>query len=503
MKPWFEKELAEADIIKFPVPQAKVIQMPNVQEYPDFITGVQDLQAKQKDGTISQESYDKLYAELIHRFMKKESFETPWYLREATRLLLHGTNRGVYNEIILAIAIFSKFKNNGADISEKDIIKGLKKLADTPEGFKGKNNEGDIIQCLIGDKGPNLLKDLGDIENINSVKEEILGNKLFANTDITTEKLATIYATNEKPDNVIIKQMGGAGGKIDVLLGYKRPDNTIKTIKGYSAKTFSNRLDNKDVNTMEAVAEYFKPFGVTIDITKYAEIDKKVSGTKLFTDVFKEVTDFGKSLLAQDNKNGERTFVNALMRFAKTAMTGGEEDFLMVEIKNSDFTAHDFQVLINNLDKFDLDIKLRTYSKPGQSNQPMIDIVDKKSDELLIELRYTYSAPRISKSSGKLGGRNRIFVDAGPLFKNLSKVDYNKPTSTDTQTQPTTTPTTPTTPGAKPQTAPQQKVATGNDGQRYTHYGLQWINQETGRIATRDVAAYLDQNTHLQTPVSA
>jgi len=83
MKPWFEKELAEADIIKFPVPQAKVIQMPNVQEYPDFITGVQDLQAKQKDGTISQESYDKLYAELIHRFMKKESFETPWYLKEA------------------------------------------------------------------------------------------------------------------------------------------------------------------------------------------------------------------------------------------------------------------------------------------------------------------------------------------------------------------------------------------------------------------------------------
>jgi hypothetical protein len=82
MKPWFEEELAEADIIKFPVPQAKVIQMPNVQEYPDFITGVQDLQARHKEGQISQESYDKLYAELIHRFMKKESFETPWYLRE-------------------------------------------------------------------------------------------------------------------------------------------------------------------------------------------------------------------------------------------------------------------------------------------------------------------------------------------------------------------------------------------------------------------------------------
>ncbi|SVC35461.1 uncharacterized protein METZ01_LOCUS288315, partial [marine metagenome] len=77
MKPWFEKELAEADILKFPEPEAKVIQMPNVQEYPDFITGVQDLQAKQKDGAISQESYDKLYTELIHRFMRKEDVETP------------------------------------------------------------------------------------------------------------------------------------------------------------------------------------------------------------------------------------------------------------------------------------------------------------------------------------------------------------------------------------------------------------------------------------------
>jgi hypothetical protein len=494
MNPWFEKELAEADILKFPEPKGKVIRMPNVQEYPDFITGVSDLQAKQKDGTISQESYNKLYAELIHRFMKKESFETPWYLREDTRKLRQGSSRGVYNEIILAIAIFSKFKNNGADISEQDIYKGLTKLSDTPIGFQGKNREGDIIQCVIGDKGPKITKDLKDTKNIELMDQEILGNKLFVNADITAEKLSTLYATNEKPDNVVVKQMGGERSKVDVLLGYQQPDKTVKKVKGYSAKTFSNRLDNKDVNTMEAVSEYFKPFGVNIDVTKYAEIDRKVSGTKLFTDVFKEVTEFGKKLLGQDNENSERTFINALMRFAKTAMTGGEEDFLMVEITNSDFTAHDFQVLINNLDKIDLDIALRTYEK---SKQPMITIFDKKSDELLIMLRYSYSAPRISKSSGKLGGRNRIFVESGSLFKRLSKVDYNKPTQQ--KTQPTTTP---TTPGAKPQTAPQQKLSTGNDGQRYRNYGAQWINDVTGRIATRDVAAYLDQNKHLQTPVS-
>lgn len=54
--------------------------MPSVAEYPDFITGVQDLQARHKQGQISQDSYDKLYTELIHRFMRKENVENPWFM---------------------------------------------------------------------------------------------------------------------------------------------------------------------------------------------------------------------------------------------------------------------------------------------------------------------------------------------------------------------------------------------------------------------------------------
>ena len=82
MKPWFEKEILEGDVIKFPEPKEKVIQMPNIASYPDFLTGVKDLQNRLSDGQISQESHDRLYAELIQRFMKKESFENPWFLRE-------------------------------------------------------------------------------------------------------------------------------------------------------------------------------------------------------------------------------------------------------------------------------------------------------------------------------------------------------------------------------------------------------------------------------------
>ncbi len=80
MKPWFEKE---SNVIKFPEPKAKVIQMPNVASYPDFLTGVKDLHNRKAKGEISQDSHDKLYQDLIHRFMKKESFENPWFLREA------------------------------------------------------------------------------------------------------------------------------------------------------------------------------------------------------------------------------------------------------------------------------------------------------------------------------------------------------------------------------------------------------------------------------------
>ena len=80
MKPWFEKE---SNVIQFPKPKAKVVQMPNVASYPDFLTGVKDLHNRKDKGEISQASHDKLYQDLIHRFMKKESFERPWFLREA------------------------------------------------------------------------------------------------------------------------------------------------------------------------------------------------------------------------------------------------------------------------------------------------------------------------------------------------------------------------------------------------------------------------------------
>ena len=83
MKPWFIKE---GDVIDFPKKKDNVLKLPNVSAYPSFVDGVRDLRAKLHSGEISQTVHDKLYTDLIHRFgIKKESAETPWFIREAPR----------------------------------------------------------------------------------------------------------------------------------------------------------------------------------------------------------------------------------------------------------------------------------------------------------------------------------------------------------------------------------------------------------------------------------
>ena len=97
MKPWFAKE---ADIIKFPQPVKNVVELPNVQSYPDFLTGVKDLHNRKEKGEISQASHDKLYQDLIHRFMKKEDPETPWFIAEQI------ADKNQYTDIVKQLASF-------------------------------------------------------------------------------------------------------------------------------------------------------------------------------------------------------------------------------------------------------------------------------------------------------------------------------------------------------------------------------------------------------------
>ena len=79
MQPWFMKE---GDVLPFPKKDDKVIKLPNVGSYPNFLAGVEDLQSRVKKGELSDEMYKRLYTELLHRFMRRESAETPWFMVE-------------------------------------------------------------------------------------------------------------------------------------------------------------------------------------------------------------------------------------------------------------------------------------------------------------------------------------------------------------------------------------------------------------------------------------
>jgi len=90
MRPWFMKE---GDVVPFPKKDDKVIKLPNVGSYPNFLAGVEDLQSRVKKGELSDEMYKRLYTELLHRFMRRESAETPWFIREG---VLNETSRGLF-----------------------------------------------------------------------------------------------------------------------------------------------------------------------------------------------------------------------------------------------------------------------------------------------------------------------------------------------------------------------------------------------------------------------
>ena len=80
MNPWF---LTEGDVIPFTKKDDKVVKLHSIDHYTSFIDRVMDLQSQLEQGNITKTIYDKLYQDIIRKFSKKESAETPWFMNEA------------------------------------------------------------------------------------------------------------------------------------------------------------------------------------------------------------------------------------------------------------------------------------------------------------------------------------------------------------------------------------------------------------------------------------
>jgi len=187
-QPWFQREFEEADIIKFPEPENKVVELPNVQSYPDFLTGVKDLHNRKDQGEISQASHDKLYTDLINRFMKKESFENPWFLREAPG------DTGVMST--QAAQDFKSLAQQVADLPADTDPRLIDKISRVIElARQPKDKEVDYYKNVsyplkqIGDQDPDMK------QNYQYVEKQMLGNNL--SSDEMFEKIIPAIQKNK------------------------------------------------------------------------------------------------------------------------------------------------------------------------------------------------------------------------------------------------------------------------------------------------------------------
>ena len=238
MKPWFVKE---ADIIKFPTPKAKVVDMPNVQSYPDFLTGVKDLHNRKAQGEISQDSHDRLYQDLIHRFMKKESFETPWYVREA------GLSLGKLTKDPQRVQNFLKYIKQGTpfDTAKGPFIADKEELAKWSSILKGtfKGRPGKIKGTIDGKpilvslSGITKTRDFGSTQSASGGDEEDPKKPTLSNRGLIAEGIlgAGLFAKFIKRDGTI-----SVADITQVLDKFNAGENEIQVndIAGNVADTF-------------------------------------------------------------------------------------------------------------------------------------------------------------------------------------------------------------------------------------------------------------------------
>ena len=126
--------------------------------------------------------------------------------------------------------------------------------------------------------------------------------------------------------------------------------------------------------------------------------------------IFKYAANVLQKQLAGDVKQKEKVFLNNFKNFVDLAMRRRDDKVLLVVVTASDFSVLDFNNFAKNLDRFNLSVA----SPEGGRPRIVFTASDNKTGKVynLIELRYTFMQSH---------GRHRLFIEAFPAFKMLSK----------------------------------------------------------------------------------
>jgi len=452
MKPWFERE---AKVIKFPEPEKKVIQMPNVASYPDFITGVADLKSRKDKGEISQASHDKLYQDLIHRFMRKEDVETPWYLREAP---VGTCNRGHALEFHLAVAIHERLKKVQL-IKREELVQAILKYGrniNIKDQYSDKEDifvlQGSVTAPVIKCNTPENLKEGGVFD------PNIRGALKFANLELN--KQIKYIHNNGRKDKVIASTVGTAGNKVDlqVLVKYMQdgkevtePLDDLSMSLKFKSKEFgqtkistlggTGNLEKLKATFIKQFTKMFTSLGFpktfqtagmpiienmlkdpnyTKSWTAWRENYKKNPGRydlkkktgpagsekvlvvndvarKYMTELYKKMTEYMNTTFK--GKNGELKEKEVIGNFLSNELAGGD-NLSVLSFADKAYTkmpASQLNKLKKLLQSIEVRVEYGTASKEG-SVDPYIFFFDQTNNEVIFQIRITIDGEHVIKN---------------------------------------------------------------------------------------------------------
>ena len=337
-------------------------------------------------------------------------------LTEAEQKLKHGSTRGHLGEFLLGGAIAAKFIKGTEDITPSDVASVLRSAGATEKLSAEFETVGaDRVEFINVVTNQKNIADSMDTDALLSVMgDELDGSVKFANTFSEIKRLASNFVKNNTVEKIVVKAAGEEdqkGTKADIFLYLRQPDGSLKIIRPISVKTGSNLVGQGSPRTFEGIQAMFADLGIQLaPIDNYEEnTDQHVKS--IMQQVVRDLNAYTQG--TSDTK--EQRLVQQLGNFLNKHVGLNDPKLVVVNIGKGDYTTQKINTLIRNLPTIDLE------STNKQGGRPAVLVHEKgKQQNLLFQVRYTYQAPRINSKGNQMPERHRMFVEVGPLFKQLA-----------------------------------------------------------------------------------
>lgn len=345
-------------------------------------------------------------------------------ITEATeQKLKHGSTRGHLGEFLLGGAIAAKFIKGADPIDTGDVIRVLKgagATANLSAEFKTANEQ-DTVEFTNVITNVKNIADAQDVDSLVSVMaEELAGSVKFANTFSEIKKLSRDYAQNSNIEKVVVKAAGEEdqkGTKADIFLYLRQPDGSLKIIRPISVKTGSNLVGQGSPRTFDGIQAMFADLGIQLTpIDNYDEnTDQHVKS--IMQQVVRDLNAYTQG----ESDTNEQRLVQQLGNFLNKHVGLNDDKLVVVNIGKGDYTTQKINTMIRNLPNIDLESSFK------QGGRPAVLVHERGNpSNQLFQVRYTYQAPRVNSKGKRMPERHRMFVEVGPLFKQLATFNLKR-----------------------------------------------------------------------------